>query len=175
VFESVFFRPLEPGERIAPVRAPALEGLTIRRVSPSEPRAVRGCATAVASGFTPPGVPVRPEDVETWERCARHPRTTLFGAFVGETCVGAGSVEVSGPISTLFGLSVLAPFRRRGVQQALMAARLQWAATNGARFSTISARPGVGTIRNARRMGFQVVYTKVHLVRPGSGLIPVAT
>ncbi len=80
--------------------------------------------------------------------------------------------KVDGPkAAALFALAVLPAYRRRGVQQALIAARLRAAAEAGATVVTISALPGVATERNARRMGFQVAYTKVVLVRPGAGLV----
>jgi GNAT superfamily N-acetyltransferase len=68
---------------------------------------------------------------------------------------------------------VLPRFRRRGIQQALMAARLEHAASRGARFATIGARPGIPTNRNAMRMGFRLAYTKVVLVKPGPALVSV--
>ena len=70
-----------------------------------------------------------------------------------------------------FGLRVLPEFRRRGIQQALIAARLNYAAARGARLATIGSRPGAGTERNVRRMGFATAYTKPVMVRPGPGLV----
>ena len=76
-------------------------------------------------------------------------------------------------IVALFGLAVVPEYRRRGVQQALIAERLRLARDAGARVATIGSRPGHSTERNVRRMGFQTAYTKVSLVRPGAGLRPV--
>jgi GNAT superfamily N-acetyltransferase len=66
---------------------------------------------------------------------------------------------------------VLPEFRRRGIQQALIAARLNYAAARGARLATIGSKPGAGTERNVRRMGFATAYTKPVMVRPGPGLV----
>jgi GNAT superfamily N-acetyltransferase len=87
--------------------------------------------------------------------------------------VGAGSVEFAGELCALFGLSVLPEFRRRGIQQALIAARLNEARRRGAHLATISGRPGAATERNVMRMGFALAYTKVILVKPGPGLTPM--
>lgn len=75
-------------------------------------------------------------------------------------------------MAILFGLSVLPEYRKRGIQQAMIGERLRIARQEGAHFATISARPGVATERNARRMGFEVAYTKAIVVRPGAGLRP---
>ena len=130
--------------------------MSIRAIDPSDARLVREAAHVVALGFTPAGQGVREEDIDIWTRCAAHGRTTLLGAFLDGRVVGAGSLEVSGPISTLFGLSVLEEHRRKGIQQALIAERLRRAAAAGAMIATIGARPFVATERNVRRMGFQV-------------------
>jgi GNAT superfamily N-acetyltransferase len=129
-------------------------------------------ARTVGCGFAGDAEP-RAEDLDRWRRCAAHPRSVVLTAIRDGRMIGAGSVEVLGEAAALFGLSVLPEFRGRGVQQALIAARLSLAAARGARVATISARPGVATERNARRLGFQLGYTKALLVRPGPGLAPV--
>jgi GNAT superfamily N-acetyltransferase len=172
VYENILFRPLGGPERIEAPRA-APPGLRIGVIDPGDAGLVREAARVVALGFTPPGQEVREEDLDVWSRCAAHPRTTLLGAFLDGALVGAGSLEISGEIATLFGLSVLEGFRRRGIQQALIAERLRRAAASGASVATIGARPLVPTERNVRRMGFQIAYTKTILVRPGAGLAPV--
>jgi len=172
VFENILARPLDPGESIT-TPCPAPPDLRLRAIAPTDAVAIREAATVIVAGFSPPGAAPRAEDIELWERCARHPRTTLIGAYLDGRCVGAGSVEVSGEIAALFGLSIDADYRRRGIQQALIAHRLRMAASAGARVATIGARPRVPTERNVRRMGFQVAYTKVILVRPAPGLTPV--
>ena len=108
------------------------------------------------------------------EHGAWQARTISVIARVGGRAAGAGSMEVSGPCAGIFGASVLPEFRRRGIQQALLAERLNIAAERGAVVACIGSKPGIGTERNVRRMGFQLAYTKVHLVRPGEGWMAVA-
>ena len=82
-------------------------------------------------------------------------------------------MDVTGACAALFGAAVAPDYRRRGIQQALVAERLRVARERGAKVATIGCRTGQepsGTERNARRMGFQAAYTKPHLVRPGPGL-----
>lgn len=172
VFENILARPLDPAEVVTPP-FPAPITLEIRTIAPDDARAIREATLVITAGFAPPGTSPRPEDIEVWERCARHARTRLIAAYLDGRCVGAGSVEVSGEIAALFGLSIHVDHRRRGIQQALIAHRLRLAAQGGAKVATIGARPLVPTERNVRRMGFQIAYTKVILVRPAPGLTPV--
>jgi len=172
IFENVFYRPLAHEERFTtPHQPPA--GLTIRRINPDDAALVDEYARIAISGFMPDGVTPPDDLVEAARRVARHARTTAVSAFLGGRMVAAGAVEVAGDIAALFGVSVIPEARRMGVQQAMLAWRLRYAAENNARFATIGARPGIATERNARRMGFQVAYTKAILIRPGEGLVGV--
>jgi GNAT superfamily N-acetyltransferase len=63
-------------------------------------------------------------------------------------------------------MSTLPAFRRRGVQRACLAARLDLARAAGCDLAVTSATPGGESARNIERAGFQCVYTSVGLVRP---------
>lgn len=178
VFETVFFRDLESAARVEPVRDPP-SGLRVERVDPRDEAALRGFCEVAMSGFYPPGMTPTEDEIATTMRAAAHPRCVPLMAFVGNEAAGAGAMEmvvVDGvAVVALYGLSVKPEFRRQGVQQALIAARLNIAIERGAKLATISSRPGVATERNVRRMGFEVAYTKAILVRPGAGLVAVRT
>lgn len=172
LFETVFHRRLDEGM----VRMPDVtaDGVTVRPVDPEDQDDVEEFARIATSGFLPPGESEWPEEMyASVRRVARHPRVTSIKAFIGGRCIAAGSMECMGEIASLFGLSVDAGHRRRGVQQAMIAWRLRRARELGARVATISTRPGVATERNAQRAGFAVAYTRSVLVRPGPGLVPV--
>ncbi|MBL8759859.1 MAG: GNAT family N-acetyltransferase [Phycisphaerae bacterium] len=170
IFENVFFRELRAGGEIRAVVTPP-DGLVIQEVDTRDESAIREFAMTAMSGFLPPGYAVPESDMEAVIRSARNPKSVSLVARLGGVAVGAGSMAVRGDMAALFGLSVLEAYRRRGVQQALLAARLNIAVARGAALATIGSKPGVATERNVRRMGFQVGYTKVHLVRPGEGLM----
>ena len=172
-FDNVFFRELTPGEVFAPPHAPPPD-LTIREVDPRSPEQVRTFALTVTTGFAPPGSPRQQAAIDLVERCCHHPRTRNYTAFIGDTPAGAGSLELHGEISALFGLSVLKGFRGRGIQQSLIATRLTAARDAGCAVATISSAPGNHTERNARRAGFEVAYTRAFMSRPGPGLTPVS-
>jgi GNAT superfamily N-acetyltransferase len=164
LFSTVFFRLLERGELVQPQHIPA--GVRIEVVD-AQNEAALGEAAAVA-------IEAFPEvDFDLVARTARHPRVILMAAHMDGKCVGVASCELCGEIAALFGGAVVESHRRRGVQQALLAARMNLAASRGARVATIGSRPRAATERNVRRMGFQVAYTKVALVRPGEGLVPM--
>ncbi|MBX3404455.1 MAG: GNAT family N-acetyltransferase [Phycisphaeraceae bacterium] len=172
MFESVLFREIDPRETVRPVVTPP-PGLEIRRLDPANDAEVREYAVVCASGFLPPGMTDLPPDhLEVSMRAARHPRSVGLMAMLDGRCVGAGGMGLHTNVAALFGLSVLPEFRRRGIQQALIAARLNIAAQMGRRLATIGSRPGAGTERNVRRMGFQTAYVKPIVVRPGPGLAP---
>lgn len=168
-FENVFYRELDAGRAVEPVHIPPAE-VQIRPVDPIDAAVVREYCLVVVSGFFPPGVAPREADLEILARCLRHPRTTAFAAWADGRLVGGGAMEVAGDVAALFGLSVLPEYRRRGIQGAVIAARLAEAARRGAKIATISSRPGVATERNVRRMGFAVAYTKLVMAKAGPGL-----
>jgi hypothetical protein len=173
VFESVYFRPLDRAER---VRSPfsLRDGVSIRAVDRGDQGAVAEYAHAVAAAFSMPEREATENEVEIVRRVVVHPRVLTLGAYSGGRCIGGGSMEIFEGMAGLFLLSVAEEYRRGGVQLAITAERLNAAAQSGAAFATIGARPGVATERNARRMGFQVAYTKVAVARCGPGLVAVA-
>lgn len=169
-YEQVFYRQLAPGPVIVPcVETPPQ--LEIRIVSRDDHALVGALVEAICTGFCPPGTSPTEAELSLCRRCALHERTLPFAALLDGRCVGGGFLEQLDDLVALFALSVLPEYRRRGVQQALIAARLNHAISLGATLATISGTPGQGTERNVRRFGFDVAYTRVSLIRPGPGLM----
>ncbi len=169
-WELTFFRELHAAHPAAsPFPAPA--GLTMRVVDPADACDVRRYSEVVMSGFFPEGESPSEDDFALSARVVAHPRTVCLAAYLDGQMVGGGGMGVSGKIAGLFGLTVLPAFRKQGIQLALMAARLNEAARRGVIVATIASRPGIGTERNARRLGFQLAYSKAIMCRPGPGLI----
>ena len=97
---------------------------------------------------------------------------TSFNAVAdGFVAVGGGAMEVYEEIACLFGASVAIAYRGRGIQLALMIRRLERAVEKGCSLGIIHSAPGISTERNALRLGFFLVYTKVVLAMPGDGLL----
>jgi ribosomal protein S18 acetylase RimI-like enzyme len=59
-------------------------------------------------------------------------------------------------------------FRRRGIQSALLAARLADATAAGCDIAVITVQPGSTSQQNAQRNGFDLLYTRAVLVSAGS-------
>lgn len=171
-FESVFFRPLSRGE-IVPPCVPTPADVALVKVDPANEDELMDCGRVVLAGFLPPGQAPTRSDFDLFFKMSRHPRTVTIAAKVDGRVVGCGAMEVGGEVGALFGAVVAPEQRKRGVQQALLAARLTYLAADGARVATISSRPGVATERNCQRLGFRLGYMKLAMVRPGAGLAPV--
>jgi GNAT superfamily N-acetyltransferase len=137
--------------------------VTVRRAAPDEARL---CAETVAQGFAE-HYPVTQAGLDVME--GFFPRTgdeaSAFLAFVNGTVAGGATVSGRGGVCGLFGASTLPAFRRRGVQTALMSARLAWAAERGCDLAVSIAQPGSASHRNIERRGFRVAYTRTKLIR----------
>jgi GNAT superfamily N-acetyltransferase len=87
-----------------------------------------------------------------------------FARREGEIAGGA-SLRVSDGIAQLAGAATLPAHRRRGVQSALLAARLAHAASLGCDLAVVTTLPGSKSQQNAQRRGFDLLYTRAILVR----------
>jgi GNAT superfamily N-acetyltransferase len=70
-----------------------------------------------------------------------------------------------GSIAQFTGAATLPAHRRRGVQTALLAARLADAAAAGCDLAVITTSPGTKSQRNAQRQGFDLLYTRAILIK----------
>ena len=169
-FETVMATWVDSSETVAD-RLPwdTAHGIEMRRVLPTgDDDADWRFLELVREAFDDPDTP---ESRQVGLNTMRHPRTANFGAFEGERLVASSGMEVvtdgpHGPIACLFGMATRESYRRRGIQQALIVARLAHAASLGCRLVCIHTEPGIPTERNARRLGFEIAYTKVCLVGP---------
>jgi GNAT superfamily N-acetyltransferase len=78
---------------------------------------------------------------------------------------GGGSLRIAGGIAQLCGASTLPEHRRRGVQTALLSARLAAAGLAGCDLAVVTTQPGSKSQENARWRGFALLYTRAVLVR----------
>jgi hypothetical protein len=83
-----------------------------------------------------------------------------FVAEIEGRAVATGSLSIAGDVALLMGASTIPSARRRGAQLALLATRLEYAASRGAQLGMIVAHPGSPSQRNAERQGFRTVYTR---------------
>jgi GNAT superfamily N-acetyltransferase len=168
-FENVLGRPL-PLES-APARA---DGIAISQ-SPEEELAT--WTDVVVTGFDTP-------DAQGVPSHEHHPRETAEAA-VGDMAAvdglvrylarrdgspaGGASMRLFDGVAQLCGAATLPEHRRRGVQTALLAARLDAAARAGCDVAVVTTQPGSKSQENAQRRGFDLLYTRAVLVRaPGA-------
>ncbi len=171
-FENVLSRALPAGEDLRGVLPHGWpEGLVICPVERGDENGIDRAVELTLAGFYPKGHipdPMRAACKTTMTLAS----TEVFVAEVAGMPVAAGSLGVAERVASLMGVSTDPAYRRRGVQQALIAHRLQVARERGCVLATIASRPGIPTERNAVRMGFHVAYTRVVVVKTGAGLVP---
>jgi GNAT superfamily N-acetyltransferase len=162
-FETVLAR-----DMTIPLEAKIPAEIQINRVNPSDDAQVETLLQIVADGFT-----IANRDIfrDHARKALDYPNTFAYIASIDGIVAAGGSCELTAPCGALFGMTTLEKFRNRGLQRALMIARLNAAQQSGCKYLTIGSKPDSATGRNALRLGFQVAYTKAILIRPAPGLL----
>lgn len=91
---------------------------------------------------------------------------TRYVAMADGVVAGAASVRFADGIAQLTGAATAPAHRRRGVQTALLAARLVDAAAAGCDIAVVTTAPGSKSQENVQRRGFDLLYTRAILVKP---------
>jgi MOSC domain-containing protein YiiM/GNAT superfamily N-acetyltransferase len=139
--------------------APVPEGVVIRRIQPGETAAY----TAVRSGNpTAGGVSAGGPNPwpDVYERLARASSRMLFVAELDGTPVGNGSLHIGARTGWLRGTLVAPEARGRGIQRALIAARVRAAIEAGCDLVGASAEPDGVSARNLERTGMRRIGTR---------------
>ena len=88
-----------------------------------------------------------------------------FLAFVGDEPVGGGMLGIQDGVAILSGDGVLPAFRGRGLQKALISARLVLARERGCDVACAGTAPSTASQRSYEASGFRVAYPKVEMAR----------
>jgi len=143
------------------------DGIAIQRLDRSDAAMVRAFVEANERGFAPEGAPVSEMAIALTTKAVLVPTNDSFLAVtVSGDIVGVASSESSDGVTVLFGATVVPAWRRRGIQRALMAARVACGLRRGSDLACVMTSPGIATERNAIRLGFSMAYTRVALRRP---------
>jgi GNAT superfamily N-acetyltransferase len=156
---QVLWRRLGREDKFA--EAPA--GVTIRRGNPEEAAAF---AEVVGRSFHEKGDP--PEGFgQMMAPLFQFPGAITFVAEADGrmAAAAAGLIIPEHRVVALFGAGTLPEFRNRGIQTALLSARLKLAVENGCELAVIVTLGGTPSQRNAERLGFRVAYSKATLVK----------
>jgi GNAT superfamily N-acetyltransferase len=82
---------------------------------------------------------------------------------------GGAEFRVDGGIAQFAGAATAPEHRRRGVQTALLSARLVDAAAAGCEVAVIVTQPGSKSQQNSQRRGFDLLYTRATLIKAAPG------
>jgi ribosomal protein S18 acetylase RimI-like enzyme len=155
---NVLCRRLDPRETFPA----APDHCTIR---PSLPEEATSTGAIVESAFFPDGAP------EAF-RGLIAPLYQMEGAlaFVAEiegkpVACGTGLVIPQHKVYALCGAGTLVAYRRRGLQTALLRARMAAAVCAGCEYAVVVTQGGSQSQRNVERMGFRVAYSKVTVIK----------
>jgi GNAT superfamily N-acetyltransferase len=154
---NVLFRELAPSDDFPPS-----PGIAVRPALPEEAKLF---THTVAQGFAEIAA-VTQSLLDVMEAFFQSTGNHAFLAFVDGVAAGGASAFLFDGVAGMFGASTLPQFRRRGVQTALLAARLDWAVRRGCRLAKGITVPGSTSHRNHERFDFRVAYTRTKLVRP---------
>jgi N-acetylglutamate synthase-like GNAT family acetyltransferase len=162
-FENVLGARLEETSLAAP------SGIRIERATSAE---LQEWSRVLISGFSSPdqtGVVVDNFTRETIERAIRdHLLISDFHRYLGivdGVAAGAASLRINAQIAMFTGAATLAPYRRRGIQRALLARRLADAHASGAEIATVTTAGASRSQENAIHNGFSLLYSRAILER----------
>ncbi len=156
---NVLYRRLDPNETLPAVPA----GL---RDSPwTYTEEARELGGIVERAFFPEGAPEAFQDLLT--PLYQMEGAVTFAAIVGGQAVacGAGLLIPQHRVFALCGAGTAAEFRGRGLQTALLCARLAAAAEAGCEYAVVVTNGGSASQRNCERLGFRVAYSKVTVIK----------
>jgi ribosomal protein S18 acetylase RimI-like enzyme len=150
-------------ERVTP------PGIEVRRSGDDE---FDSWLEVVADGVAHPdaqGIPWREEfparDLPERRARFRSGRRHALCRAAGREMAGGGSFRMVEGVAQLAGAATAPAHRRRGIQTALLSARLADAATAGCDVAVITTQPGSKSQQNAQRSGFDLLYTRAVLVK----------
>jgi ribosomal protein S18 acetylase RimI-like enzyme len=91
--------------------------------------------------------------------------THFFLAEIDGAAAGGGMMSIHNGVASLGGAGTLPEFRNRGIQKALLQARVAKAAELACDLAMVATAPGSGSQRNVERAGFRVAYTRTKFLR----------
>jgi ribosomal protein S18 acetylase RimI-like enzyme len=163
-FENVLGHPLAgapPGdaailvERVQPEGMPALMDILVTSFTTPDVGGVGG-------DELPPPDAIRDALVRTMSV----PGFEGFAARIDGEIVGAAVFRIDGDVAQFSGAGTLPRFRRRGVQTALLRARLRRAREAGCAVAVVVTQPASKSQQNVQREGFALLYARQLMVKP---------
>src|SRR3954469_13764216 len=147
------------------------QGLSITRTVPGDTSL---WIETVVDGFGHPDLFDGPPPTESFDRqvlvdvfsqSTAAPNMTLYLARRGDEVAGGGAIRIADGVAQLSGASTLPQHRRRGVQSALLRARLLDASDQGCDLAVVTTEPASKSQQNVQRAGFSLLYARAVLIR----------
>ena len=163
-FENVLGRALtgEP-ERVMP------SGVEVRPSGEEESQTWLGVVAEAVAHPDTQGVPWHEEFprevVIESERAMARAGVVRYAALRDGIIAGGATMRIAEGVAQLTGAATAPAHRRRGVQTALLSARLADATAAGCDVAVITTQPGSKSQQNAQRQGFDLLYTRAVLVK----------
>ncbi len=98
----------------------------------------------------------------------QHAGVTPYLAFCDGVVAGGASIRMFEGVAQLTGAATAVAYRRRGVQTALLSARLADAVRAGCDIAVVTTQPGSKSQQNVQRRGFHLLYTRAVLANDRS-------
>lgn len=158
-FLLVLFRALGPAPGASAGRSLRLQ---VREIAPGEERAFADAFALAHLGRAPAPDEAAAEDLLAIPRAEG---SACFAGLDGASIVAVAVASEHAQVAVLSGAGVLPAWRGRGLQLALVQARLAWAARRGCEIASSAVDPGGASQRTLERAGFRVAYPKAVMVR----------
>jgi hypothetical protein len=162
-FTSVMYQPIVP-------HAPTAATVTTRLLHPGEEDL--WCRVS-AEGWTAEHPEYTEFLVEMGQVIASTEGVLAFFAHLDGKPIAAAVLRIHEGVALFAGASTIVGARNQGAQQALLDARMQYAAAHRCDLAMMCAAPGTASQRNAQRQGFQIAYTRTKW-QLAAGLLPIA-
>jgi GNAT superfamily N-acetyltransferase len=156
--DTILVRRLDPGES-----SPAPAGdAAVRRAGPED---AADWVRVSIGGFSGSAGGAPPERAGIFEAVFHAAPAAYFFASIGGAPAGTAAVHIEGATAHFFAASTQSPFRGRGAQGALIAARLAFARESGCDLAFTATAAGSASQRNFERCGFRPVYSQALLIK----------
>lgn len=159
-FMNVHARLIAPADGAPPG---AQDGVAVTRVSPEQ--ADDWALINVRSGRGEDDIPADDKWLALAQFAMRVPCVTGFIAWIDGQPAGGAAVGIRDGMASFFSTATHPRFRRRGVQAALIRARLAFAQRAGCDLAVVTTSPGSDSQRNVVRHGFDLCYTRLIFTR----------
>ncbi len=155
-FYNTYIRPLTSSELWSPPT-----DITVRIATAAEQEQWVWAVT----GYTDPIIEATDPLLLLAKAIFQRPTVICFLATIQGQEAGGGALSVGEDLAALSFMGTRPEFRGRGVQAAVLGARIAYATAAACAFVTCTTNPGSQSQRNVQRHGFQLAYTKAFLHR----------